>query len=71
MLSNGHVLVIKTAEGAEIRVAWVDDNGAIVKGRPLIQGVGFRLRAENMREIVTGAAAGVTGSELLKLGRAG
>lgn len=52
VLSNGHILVLQTASGAEIQVAWVDDNGEPIKGKPVIRGVGVRLRAEGMREIM-------------------
>lgn len=58
-MTNGHVLAIRTEDGAEIKVVWVDDNGKVLKGRPVVQGVGLRLRAEGMREIVSAASAGV------------
>jgi hypothetical protein len=58
VMTNGHVLAIRTEEGSEIRVVWVDDNGEVIKGRPLVQGSGLRLRAEGMRDIIDLAQAG-------------
>lgn len=59
VMTNGHVLAIRTEDGAEIRVVWVDDNGDVIKGRPLVEGVGVRLRAEGMRDIIDGRQAGL------------
>lgn len=56
--TNGHILSIRMHDGAEINVAWVDDNGKPLKGRPLIETRGWRMRA-NAREIVSGREAGV------------
>jgi hypothetical protein len=59
VMTNGHVLAIRTEDGAEIRVVWVDDNGDVLKGRPLVQGHGLRMRAEGLREIIDGREAGL------------
>jgi hypothetical protein len=59
VMTNGHVLAIRTEDGAEIRVVWVDDNGNVLKGQPLVQGHGLRLRAEGMRELMNLRTAGV------------
>lgn len=58
-MTNGSVLCIRTEDGAEIRVQWVDDNGNVLKGRPLVEGVGLRLRAEGMKDIINLRAAGL------------
>lgn len=58
-MTNGHVLAIRTEDGAEIRVVWVDDNGNVLKGKPLVQGHGLRLRADGMNEVIDGREAGL------------
>lgn len=44
--TKGDVLLIFTAEGDEIAVAWVDENGNSVKGRPIIRQRGKRMFAK-------------------------
>lgn len=50
--TNGHVLSIRMHDGAEINVAWVDDNGVPIKGKPVVQSNGWRLRAEGIRDLI-------------------
>ncbi len=60
--SNGHILVITLNDGSELRVAWVDDNGDPIKGRPVVEGSGVRMKAERMQDLIhlpTGKLAGV------------
>lgn len=52
VMTNGHVLSIRTESGAEINIAWVDENGVAIKGRPVIQSRGVRLRADGLREAI-------------------
>lgn len=52
VLSNGHVLQIRTACGAELEVAWLDDNGLPVKGRPVLTSSGVRLQARGIRDLI-------------------
>jgi hypothetical protein len=52
VICNGHIVVIKCHDGREIRVAWLDENGETVKGTPVLEGHGFRLRAEGIRELI-------------------
>lgn len=52
VLSNGHVLQIRTQCGAELEIAWLDDNGLPVKGRPVIAGSGARLLARGVRDLI-------------------
>lgn len=60
VMSNGHVLIIETVDGAEMKIVWVDDNGNIIKGKPLVQSTGVRLyAARGMREIISLAEAGI------------
>ena len=51
-LTNGHVLSIQLEDGAEVLVAWLDDNGEPIKGRPAVQSRGWRLRAAGLRELI-------------------
>lgn len=43
--SRGHELQIRTIDGSEVTVAWVDDNGQPIKGRPVVVEHGYRLSA--------------------------
>lgn len=52
VLCNGSILVIQCHDGSEIRVAWVDDQGNVLKGMPVVEGRGFRIRAERLHELV-------------------
>lgn len=56
VLHNGHILQIRCADGAEINVAWLGEDGKPMKGRPVITTKGWRMRAR-VREIVSGVAA--------------
>lgn len=53
VMTNGHVLSIRTESGAEINVVWVDDNGEPIKGRPVVQSRGVRMKVEGFQEIVS------------------
>ena len=50
--TNGQLLVIKCKDGREIRIAWLDDNGNVIKGHPVIQDFGVRLAAQGIHEII-------------------
>lgn len=52
VLSNGHVLQIRTACGAEMSLVWLDDNGRPLKGRPVIAESGVRLQARGIRDLI-------------------
>jgi hypothetical protein len=52
VMTNGNVLAIRCEDGSEILVAWVDENGDPIKGRPVVTGRGLRLRAEGMQDII-------------------
>lgn len=51
VLTNGHVLQIRTEDGAELNVAWADDHGDAIKGRPVVARHGFRLHAAGVRDL--------------------
>lgn len=57
VMTNGHILSIRTESGAEINVAWVDDNGVAIKGRPVVQSRGVRMKVEGFRDIVSHSQA--------------
>lgn len=59
VMTNGSVLCIRTEDGAEIRVKWVDGNGNVLRGMPLVEGSGLRLKAEGMRDIIHAKAVGL------------
>ena len=40
VLKNDEVLIVRCVDGTEVRVAWVDDEGKQVKGRPAIEFAG-------------------------------
>lgn len=44
--TKGDVLLIFTHDGDEIAIAWVDENGHSVKGRPVIRQRGKRMFAK-------------------------
>lgn len=52
VMTNGHVLSVRLENGAEVNIAWVDDNGKAIKGRPVVQSRGMRLKAEGIRDII-------------------
>lgn len=59
VLTNGSQVCIRTKDGGEIHIVWIDENtGEPVKGRPVIGSRGFRMKLEGMPEIIGKAAAG-------------
>ena len=52
VLTNGHVLQIRTTDGAELNVAWVDDNGDPIKGKPTVAQHGVRLQARGVQDLI-------------------
>ena len=52
VLSNGNVLQIRCTDGSEIDVAWLDDHGLPIKGKPALYTAGARLIAHGMRDII-------------------
>jgi hypothetical protein len=49
--ANGYVLSIRCADGSEINVVWVRDNGEIVKGQPMLLNSGARLVSRDINEL--------------------
>ena len=50
--TNGSQLLIRTADGSEILVAWVDDNGVPIKGKPVVSQSGYRLLAQGINDLI-------------------
>ena len=42
--TNGNILLIKMEDGRELQVAWVDDNGNPIKGKPAIRACGLNVQ---------------------------
>lgn len=51
-LTNGWELVLRTEDGGEVKVIWVDDNGKVIKGRPVILSSGVYMKARGMHELI-------------------
>jgi hypothetical protein len=52
-MTNGSALAIQLEDGSEILVAWVnEDTGEPIKGRPVVQSRGYRMRASGLRELI-------------------
>lgn len=52
VLCNGSIVIIQTQCGAEIAIKWVDDNGATIRGKPVIGSKGFRLNARALNDLI-------------------
>lgn len=50
--SNGYLLSIRCSNGEEINVKWVDSNGKAIKGTPVIETSGARLKAERISDLI-------------------
>lgn len=59
VLHNGQVLNIRTQDGAEVMIAWVDENGRPVKGRPAVVQSGARIKAASLKDLANLPALGV------------
>ncbi len=52
ILTNGHVLMIQTTDGAEVHIAWADDNGRALKGQPVCVQHGVRLATRGLHDLI-------------------
>lgn len=52
VFTNGHVLQIRTEDGAELNIGWLDDNGEPIKGRPTVARHGFRLDVRGIKDLI-------------------
>ena len=46
VMKSSERLLIRCEDGTEMQIAWVDDNGKPVKGRPVIKWFGRHVRAQ-------------------------
>ncbi len=51
VLANGKVLNIRTHEGDEVMIAWVDENGKPVQGRPVLVQSGARIVGSALKDL--------------------
>ena len=52
VMTNGHLLNICTEDGAELTIAWVDDNGVPIKGKPVVAQHGVRLKMRGLQDLI-------------------
>lgn len=50
--TNGHLLVIRTTDGAELTLAWLDGEGVPIKGKPAVAQSGVRLFARGLQDLM-------------------
>jgi hypothetical protein len=53
--TNGEVLVLRTKNGKELRVAWVNENGEAIKGKPVLMFCGLNVKASTAKLFGTAA----------------
>lgn len=51
-MTNGHILQIRTSDGAEIDLCWVDDNGRAIKGKPVCVKHGVRAIFRGLQDLL-------------------
>lgn len=61
VLHNGTVLNIRTHDGEDVMIAWVDDNGCPLKGRPVVAQSGARINVSSLHELANLPGAGMRG----------
>lgn len=61
VLTNGSLLCIRTADGGEVYVKMVNDNGDTVNGTFVVGSKGFRLRCRQFSDIVMAGSLGLVG----------
>lgn len=57
VMTNGHVLSLRLEDNSEINIAWVDEHGKAIKGRPVVESRGGRLQAAGLRDLIHHPAA--------------
>lgn len=50
--SNGHLLALRLDDNTEVVIAWVDDNGKAIKGRPVVHSSGGRIDTRSLHELI-------------------
>lgn len=59
--TNGHILVVRCEDGRELQIAWVDDNGTPIMGKPMLRFCGTNIitRLQRVKEIEHRVEVGV------------
>ncbi len=52
VLTNGHVLQLRMTDGSELSIAWADDHGNPIKGKPVLAQSGVRLQARGVQDLI-------------------
>lgn len=52
VMTNGHVMQIRTHDGGDVHIAWVNDNGEIIKGKPVCVHHGVRLAVHGLQDLI-------------------
>lgn len=52
VFTNGHILQVRTEDGAELNIAWLNDNGEPIKGKPTVARHGVRLEAKGLKDLI-------------------
>lgn len=50
--TNGHLLVVRTTDGTELTVAWLDGEGTPIKGKPAVAQSGVRMKTRGIHELM-------------------
>ncbi len=50
--TNGHQLLIRTTDGAELVIVWADGEGRPLKGAPVVAQSGCRLIARGLQDLM-------------------
>lgn len=50
--TNGHLLKIRCLDGSEYTIAWLDDNGVPIKGKPVLSQSGVRMIARGLQDLI-------------------
>lgn len=50
--TNGTLLRLTMEDNSEMDIAWVDDNGRPIKGRPMVKDFGVRLHGHGIKDIL-------------------
>jgi hypothetical protein len=62
VMTNGHHLLIHASDGSELTLAWLDDNGRPLKGKPAAIQSGVRLKAAGVHDLIHFPGVRATGA---------
>lgn len=52
VMTNGHLLQLRMTDGSELSIAWADDTGQPLKGKPVLVQAGVRLQARGLQDLI-------------------